>query len=86
MLTRIQIRASGETAHDVERQLVFAAACIDERLALTTERVDQVIEGTPGKSFDGRLSILVREQGHASPSVAWKVTSPFPGVDVQVSG
>ena len=62
MLTRIQIRAEGPTAHEVEGELRWAAARLISDFGLTGELTEQVIEGTPDKSFSGRLSIVVRDQ------------------------
>ena len=62
MLTRIQIRAEGPTAHEVEGELRWAAARLISDFGLTGELTEQVIEGTPDKSFSGRLSLVVTEQ------------------------
>ena len=59
MLTRIQIRAAGRTAHEVEGELRWAAARLIADFGLTGELTEQVIEGTPDKSFSGRLSVTV---------------------------
>ncbi len=62
MLDRIQIRASGETAHDVERELRWTAARLAVDFGLEAELAEQVIEGTPGKTFAGRLTLTVTSQ------------------------
>lgn len=59
MLTRVQIRAEGPTASEVEGELRWIAAQIIEQLGLTGELTDQVIEGTPEKTFAGRLSLVI---------------------------
>lgn len=69
MIQRVQIRASGQTAHDVETELRWAAARIRCELGLTGELTDQVIEGTPGKQFSGRLSLTVTSQDPAAAEV-----------------
>ena len=62
MLTRIQIRAEGPTAHEVEGELRWAAERLIKDLGLTGELSEQVIEGKPGDSFSGRISVIVTEQ------------------------
>lgn len=61
MLTRIQIRADGDTAHNVETQLVDAMDAITSALHLipVMREWEQVIEGTPNKGFRGRLSFTL---------------------------
>lgn len=62
MLTKIQIRATGSTAHEVEGELRWAAARLIQDFGLTGELTEQVIEGKPEESFAGRLSIVVTGQ------------------------
>lgn len=62
MLTRIQIRAEGPTAHEVEGELRWAAARIIDDFGLSGDLTEQVIEGTPGKTFAGRVSLNITEQ------------------------
>ena len=61
-LTRIQIRAEGPTAHEVEGELRWAAARIIENFGLSGDLTEQVIEGTPGQKFAGRVSLNITEQ------------------------
>lgn len=78
MLTRIRIEATGETAHDVERDLRADADSIKQALGIqTTEPPHQVIEGTPGEGFNGRLSFVVGNRATV------RVT---PGVGVRANG
>ncbi len=62
MLTRIQIRAEGQTAREVEGKLRCAAARTIEDFGLSGDLTEQVIEGTPGKGFSGRVSLNVTAQ------------------------
>lgn len=62
MLTRIQIRAEGPTAHEVEGELRWAAARLIDDFGLSGDLTEQVIEGTPGRTFAGRLSLNITEQ------------------------
>jgi hypothetical protein len=60
MLTRIRIEASGKTAHEVERELRADADAIKQALNIAgAGESHQVIEGTPGKGFTGRLSFPI---------------------------
>lgn len=59
MLTKIQIRAQGATALDVERDLRDAIAKTESTLGLQGSISEQVIEGTPGIGFEGRISYRV---------------------------
>ncbi len=62
MLTRFQIRAEGDTAHNVEHELRWAAARLADDFGLEAELADQVIEGTPGSTFAGRITLTVTSQ------------------------
>lgn len=62
MLTRVQIRAEGPTAREVEGELRWAAARLIADFGLTGELTEQVIEGKPDEAFSGRLSVIVTEQ------------------------
>jgi hypothetical protein len=70
MLSRIQIRAEADTAHSVEGEMLWAAQRLTEALGFTAELVDQVIEGTPGKKFSGRLTLTVTGQAASVAEVA----------------
>lgn len=61
MLIRIQIRADGDTAHSVDAELYEAADKIGDALGLEVKLTEQVIEGTPGEGFRGRLSFRLVE-------------------------
>lgn len=62
MLTRIQLRAIGATAHEVEAELHDDLSAIKDQLGLDGSIAEQVISGTPGKSFDGRLTYAVHHR------------------------
>ena len=66
MLTRIQIRAEGPTAHAVEEELRDAARRTQNALGRSVTLSDQVIEGSPSeptdKAFRGRLSLGIGEE------------------------
>lgn len=59
MLTRVQIRADGPTAHSVQDQLIEARAKVADALEMEFEEGEQVIEGTPGKGFVGRFTFAL---------------------------
>lgn len=58
MLTRIQLKADGDTAHSVEQELQDAMRATLEALGEYANPKDahQVIEGSPGRGFQGRLT------------------------------
>ena len=62
MLTRVQIKADGDTAHDVEAEMADAMRRCAGALGFDATITDQVIEGTPGKGFRGRLAFSLNEQ------------------------
>lgn len=62
MLTRIQLRAEGQTAREVETELRWAAARVSHDFGLEADMAEQVIEGTPGHRFTGRLTLTVTSQ------------------------
>lgn len=59
MLTRVQIRADGPTAHSVTAQLMNAREKIADALDMEFQEGEQVIEGTPGKGFVGRFTFAL---------------------------
>lgn len=59
MLTRVQIRAAGPTAHSVEEQLIEARYKVADALGMEFEEGEQVVEGTPGKGFVGRFTFAL---------------------------
>ena len=84
MLTRIQLKASGKTAHEVEGMLRASIDLIETSLGLTGSITDQFIEGTPGKSFDGRLVYTVNMQSTVeATATGWPAR---PGVEVGSNG
>jgi hypothetical protein len=82
MLTRIQLKASGPTAHEVESQLRESINAITQALGLQGSITDQYIEGTPGKSFDGRLVYTVKLHSNVTAS-GWPARA---GVEVGTNG
>lgn len=56
MLIRVQLRADGDTAHSVEDDLLKAMDAIADTLGFDAKITEQVIEGTPGEGFRGRVS------------------------------
>jgi hypothetical protein len=87
MLTRIQLKASGKTAHEVESQLRVSIDAIKQALGLEGKITDQFIEGTPGVSFDGRLVYTVDVQSNVelanTANTGWPAR---PGVEVGTNG
>lgn len=57
MILRIQIRADGPSADSVSSQLQDAADRIHEALGVELHPAEQVVEGVPGQTFSGRLSL-----------------------------
>lgn len=70
MLSRIQVKATGLTAHSVEEELRDAAAKIAHALGLELEVTDQLIEGSPGRGFAGRLSMMATDDAARARSAA----------------
>jgi hypothetical protein len=69
MLTRIQLKASGKTAHEVEAHMRVAIDAIKQALDLKGSITDQFIEGTPGQSFNGRLVFAIDIQDQIMENV-----------------
>ncbi len=80
MLTRIQIRAEGPTAHEAEGELRWAAARIIDDFGLSGDLTEQVIEGTPGRTFTGRVSLSITEQPTKDHGVVTLTYTPEFGV------
>lgn len=58
MLTRIQLKARGDTAHSVEAELVASMEAVLDALGVDadTRNAHSVVEGSPGQGFEGRLT------------------------------
>lgn len=80
MLTRIQIKAEGPTARSVEHELRWAAARIGQDFGLEADLTEQVIEGTPGERFAGRLSLVVTGQPTKTHSAVTVTSGGLVGV------
>jgi len=85
MLTKIQLRASGKTAHEVEGMLRASIDLIESSLGLTGAVTDQYIEGTPGKSFNGRLVYTITTQSKIK-ATGWSATQRSTGMVVPTNG